>query len=83
MINPKLTPIQVDHKEYGYVAFDFGTFFKIDVYHDNKLVGFTKIPHTVEREENTIKYLIRRMVKYGTTKCSVSNNKEFNHGGAG
>lgn len=62
MINPKLTPITVDNAVYGTMWWDFGRYLKLDVYKDDVRIGTRKLPIDVNREDNTVVYLIRRMV---------------------
>lgn len=62
MVNPKLTPIKVDGKEYGIMFQDYGEFIRLNVYQDGKVLGRRDFPRNVDQENNAITYFIRRMV---------------------
>lgn len=84
MINPKLNSITVDDVIYGYMWWDFGTYLRLDVYQNNRRIGSRKLQLTIDKEDKTITYLIRRMVgNYGLAGYVVPNYKgKFTHAGA-
>jgi len=77
MDNPKLTEIIVDDVIYGVMWWDFGTFLRLDVYQNNRRIGFRKLQRTVDQGDTTVKYLIRRMVgNYGIMGSIISKQKD-------
>ncbi len=66
MDNTKLSYITVDGVVYGYMWFDFGDHLRFDAYQETKRIGFRKLPIDVDKQDDTITYLIRRMIgNYG------------------
>jgi hypothetical protein len=83
MVNPKLVEIAVDGIIYGTMWQDFGTYVRLDVYQNNRRIGYRKLPRLVDQGDRTVKYLIRRMVgNYGIMGRTVSKYKELNNRGA-
>lgn len=63
--NPKLSPVIVNGKEYGFQWQDFGSFSRINVYQNGKRIGFKDYPIRVDTGMGTIKYSVKSILEGG------------------
>ena len=66
LLNPKAQDVMVDGKEYAITWQDYGSFIRLNVFQDEKRIGFRDLPLLTDTNYRTVRYLIRRMVgNYG------------------
>ena len=63
MLNPKAIPIVVEGKEWSYMWQDFGQFKRLNVYDNDKRIGWKDMPISVDEGDRAITYFIKSLAQ--------------------
>ena len=63
MLNPKAISIVVEGKEWSYMWQDFGQFKRLNVYFDERRIGWKDMPISVDEGDRTITYFIKSLAQ--------------------
>ena len=72
LLNPKAESVIVDNKEYAITWQDYGEFIRLNVFQNDKRIGFRDLPLLVDTDFKMVQYCIRRMVGYGSVQVKTT-----------
>ena len=62
------TPVSVDGMEFEIKQLDFGSYIKMNVFQNSRLLGSKKFPIATDRGEGVVTYAIRSLLKDKTNE---------------
>lgn len=63
MLNPKTIPVIVDGMEFAIIWMDYGSFMRLRVFRNDKVLGYKDFPLTTDTGQGVIEYTVRSLVK--------------------
>lgn len=63
MVNPRMIPVDLDGTQFAVTWQDFGSYMRLNVFHNEKLLGSKNFPIATDQGEGVVRYAIRSILK--------------------